>query len=169
MIVRWRFVDKALFFSPWSAILTLKAGTLEEYSLLDRWGEPGRAPAALLLESCFQSARWLVEASSAFTLSCAPVEITHWRAPPGLRPSERFCVFLRVDGRDAERIHFTLRQKTLLPSAPVPMMEAWQTASEDDGRFTCAFLPLNTLDSPADRACLWQEIGQESEVCRAFS
>jgi hypothetical protein len=157
--VRWRCVDTALFFSPWEAILTLKAGTLEEYSLLERWGEPGRVPAALLLEGCFQSARWLVEASSAFAVSCAPVEITHWRAPPGLRPGERFCAFLRVSGRDAEHIHFALRQKILAPLDPAPTLDAWPDA--DDGRFTCAFTPLSAWDSPADRADLWQEIRRE--------
>ncbi|MDR0441671.1 MAG: hypothetical protein LBI59_11950 [Candidatus Accumulibacter sp.] len=157
--MRWRFTDKALFFSPWAAILTLKAGTLEEYSLLERWGEPGRAPAAFLLESCFQSARWLVEASSAFALSCAPVEVAHWRALPGPRPGERFCAFLRVTGRDSAQIRFALRQKILAPGEDAPAPDAWPAVGEDDGRFTCAFTPLSAWDSPADRACLWQEIG----------
>ncbi|MDR3213472.1 MAG: hypothetical protein LBT71_06090 [Azoarcus sp.] len=158
--MRWRFPDKALFFSPWESILTLKAGSLEEYSLLDRWGEQGCVPSALLLESCIQSARWLVEASSSFVLSCEPVDIAHWQAPPGLRPGERFCALLRVTARDAEYIHLVLRQKILAPNEPLPALQAWQdTDKGDDGGVTCAFVPLQTRHLPADRACLWRELG----------
>ncbi|MDR1887925.1 MAG: hypothetical protein LBQ81_00820 [Zoogloeaceae bacterium] len=158
--MHWRFVDKALFFSPWEAILTLKAGSLEEYSLLERWGEPRRAPALLLLETCVQSARWLIEASSGFSLSGDPVEITRWNALPGLRPGERFCAGLRVVTRDAGHIRFSLRQKILAPAEEAPSAQTWQgtTENDDDGSLICAFTPLEPRHLPADRACLWQEM-----------
>jgi hypothetical protein len=155
--LRWRFTDKVLFFSPWETILTLKAGSLEEYSLLDRWGEPGRAPPVLLLESCIQSARWLVEASSAFTLSCDPIDIACWRVPSGLQPGERYCIWLRVAERESGCIRFALRQKILAPGESPPAPEAWKDA-EEDGLLVCAFAPLHIRCPPASRACLWQEI-----------
>jgi hypothetical protein len=157
--VRWRFTDKILFFSPWEAILTLKAGSLEEYSLLERWGEPGRAPATLLLEACVQSARWLVEASSEFTRSCDPVEITHWQTPPGLRPGERFCALLRVEAREAEHIRFRVGQKILAPGESPPPIEAIRAAVDGvSASLLCALTPLDDRHLPADRACLWREI-----------
>jgi hypothetical protein len=155
--LRWRFTDKALFFSPWKAILMLKAGSLEEYSLLDRWGEPGRAPPVLLLESCVQSARWLVEASSAFTLSCDPTDITCWKVPPGLRSGERYCTWLRVAERKSGSIRFVLRQKILAPGESPPAAEAWEDA-EEEGALVCTFASLEARCPPADRACLWREI-----------
>ena len=156
--MRWQLTDKALFFSSWDALLMLKAGSLEEYSLLERWGEPGQAPAALLLESCIQSARWLVEASSSFTLSCEPREIIFWNAIPGLLPGERFCAFLQVTERNPAQISFSLRQKRILPGDALPDMDFWQSPGEMDGALSCALTPLDAWYSPADRACLWREI-----------
>lgn len=156
--MRWRFVDKALHFVPWEAILTLKAGSLEEYSLLERWGEPGRAPGLLALETCIQSARWLVEASSGFALTCDPVEIALWRAVPGLRPGERFCAFLRIDARDDKHVHFALGQKTVPPGEAPPGVDFWREARQTAGRLSCRLTPLERRCLPADRACLWEEI-----------
>jgi hypothetical protein len=156
--VRWRFPDKALSFSPWESILTLKAGSLEEYSLLNIWGESACAPASLLLEGCIQSARWLVEASSSFSLSCEPAEITFWQAPSGLRPGERFCMFLRVAERGSKYVRFILRQKILLPNEPPPAPEIWQVGDRIDGVLTCTLTPLSEHYLPVDRASLWQEI-----------
>ena len=156
--MRWQFTDKALFFAPWESILTLKAGSLEEYSLLERWGEPGQAPAALLLESFLQSARWLIEASSSFTLSAVPLEVDYWKALPGLRPGERFCAFLRVTERSRARVRFALRQGRVPPGKEPPGIDIWQTPAEDDGILTCALTPLEHWYLPGDRRCLWQEI-----------
>ncbi|MDR3054310.1 MAG: hypothetical protein LBU53_02760 [Zoogloeaceae bacterium] len=156
--MRWQLTDKALFFAPWQSILTLKAGSLEEYSLLERWGEPGQAPATLLLESFFQSARWLIEASSSFTLSCVPLEIDYWNVLPGLKPGERFCAFLRVTEHNRERVRFALRQGRIPPGKKAPGIDLWQSATDDDGVLTCALAPLEQWYLPLDRACLWQEI-----------
>jgi hypothetical protein len=158
--VRWRFTDRALFFAPWSAILTLKAGSLEEYSLLERWGEFGRVPAALPLAACVEAARWLIEASSDFTLSGDPAEIACWNAVPGLRPGERFCAFLRVEGRDDTRVRFAVRQRVMPVGALLPDPASWegQGAEWAGSVLTCALTPLAARCSPADRAILWREI-----------
>ena len=157
--MRWRFADKVLAFAPWQAIVTLKAGSLEEYSLLDRWGSPGQAPAILTLEACIQSARWLVEASSAFSQTIEPLEISRWQVMAGLRPGERLRVRLRVTSHSAERIGFHAWQDRLLPgqtdAGPGARPHA---ADEPDMDFSAALTPLAGHCLPADRACSWREL-----------
>ena len=64
--MRWRFTDRVERFEPWRAIETRKAVSLEEYSLLERFGREGAFPESLVLECCVEAARWLVAASSGF-------------------------------------------------------------------------------------------------------
>jgi hypothetical protein len=168
--MRWRFTDKVLAFVPWRAIVTLKAGSLEEYSLLERWGVPAEAPSALVLEACIQSGRWLVEASSAFSQTIEPLEIPCWRVMEGLRPGERLRVSLRVEERSEERIRFKVWQERLLPgqaetcaggvSSESPMSTACDLphTAEPDLLFTAALMPLEERSLPLDRECLWQEL-----------
>jgi len=161
--MRWRFTDKVLSFTPWQAVVTLKAGSLEEYSLLERWGRPGEAPAVLVLEACIQSARWLVEASSAFSQNIEPLEIVHWRVMDGLRPGERLRISLRVEERSAEHICFKAWQERLLPGqvcASVSSSPACDSpdAAEPDLLFSAALVPLAERFLPRDRECLWQEL-----------
>lgn len=156
--MRWRFTDKALFFKPWERIVTVKAGSLEEYCLLEPWGETGRSPAALLLESCVQTARWLVEASSAFTLSCALREIACWQAMDGLRPGERYCAALRVTERSGTHLSLALRQARVMPGEALPGTDFQQCEGDADGVFTVSFTPLEEWHAPGDRECLWREM-----------
>ena len=156
--MRWRFTDKALFFEPWASIVTVKAGSLEEYSLLERWGETGKAPASLLLESCVQAARWLVEASSAFTLSCDLREIDAWQCLDGLRPGERYCVFLRVTERSGDHVALAARQMRVLPGGALPGPEFRQSEGREDGRFSVSLAPLAERYLPGDRESLWREL-----------
>ncbi|MCL2591452.1 MAG: hypothetical protein FWD67_11435 [Betaproteobacteria bacterium] len=155
--MRWRFVDKAVFFAPWKAIAIIKAGSLEEYKLLERWGENGLAPASLLLESCVQAARWLVEASSSFSLTCDLQEVGFWRATEGLRPGERYWAFLQVVERGDESLTLALRQKRLLPGEG-PLDSDASYNGEADGRFSVSLTHLAARNLPHDRECLWQEI-----------
>ena len=162
--MRWRFTDKALLFAPWEYIATVKAGSLEEYSLLERWGETGKAPGSLLLESAVQAARWLVEASSSFTHSCVLREINHWRATDGLRPGERFCVFLRVTERSGEHLSLALRQKRVMPGERLPetafreQPDDTGRADDADGLFSVSLTPLKDWYLPGDRETLWREL-----------
>jgi len=167
--MRWRFTDKVLSFTPWQAVVTLKAGSLEEYSLLERWGRPGEAPVVLALEACIQSARWLVEASSAFSQSIEPLEIAHWRVMEGLRPGERLRISLRVEERSAEHICFKVWQERLLPgqtevcasvSSGASMSPACDLpdAAEPDLLFSAALVPLEERFLPRDREYLWREL-----------
>lgn len=156
--MRWRFTDKVLAFAPWQTIVTLKAGSLEEYSLLERWGRPGEAPAILTLEAGIQSARWLVEASSSFRQTIEPLEISSWRVTAGLRPGERWRVCLRVDERSSERISFNARQERLLPGAPLLPADDFSEAAAPDLFFSAALMPLAERCLPLDRECLWREL-----------
>jgi len=157
--MRWRFADKVLAFAPWQAIVTLKAGSLEEYSLLERWGRPGEAPAILTLEACIQSARWLVEASSAFSQTIEPLEISRWPVMAGLRPGERLRVSLRVISRSAEHLGFNAWQERLLPGQTDSGPDASpHAASEPDLHFRAALAPLAGYCLPRDRACSWREL-----------
>ncbi|MDR2208961.1 MAG: hypothetical protein LBE22_08335 [Azoarcus sp.] len=158
--MRWRLVDKAISFTPWEAIAIIKAGSLEEYSLLERWGERGLAPASLLLESCVQAARWLVETSSSFSLTCDLQEVGFWHAMEGLRPGERYWVFLRVVERGNESLTLSLRQKRLLPGQGVPEPD-FRCDGEADGMFSVSLTHLAARYLPRDRECLWQEIRHE--------
>ena len=157
--MRWRFTDKVLAFEPWHTIVTLKAGTLEEYGLLERWGNPGEAPAILALEACIQSARWLTEASSAFSQTIEPLEISHWQVMEGLRPGECLRVNLHVEERSAERIHFRAWQARLAPGADVSVPPANDdTPSAANLLFSAALMPLAEYALPFGRECLWREL-----------
>lgn len=73
--MRWRFADRIDEFHPWASIRGRKGISLEEYSLLERFGRPGVLPETLVLESCMHFARWLVAASSEWRQSCLLAEI----------------------------------------------------------------------------------------------
>ncbi len=156
--MRWRFTDRALFFEPWEGIMTVKAGSLEEYSLLERWGEPGQAPPALLLESCVHAAHWLVEASSSFTLSCDLLAIDYWRSMEGLRPGERYCVLLLAVERRESQMTLAAHHWRVKPGGELPDAGIRPDRTEAAGLFSVAFAPLEERHIPEDRACLWREL-----------
>jgi hypothetical protein len=156
--VRWRFTDKVLHFAAWESLLTLKAGSLEEYCLPECLGLPKGVPAVLLMESCLQSARWLVEASSGFSLSCELLDIERWQVAPGLEPGERYCAFVRVRTRDNTTIDLALRQKIVRAGEALPDEAYWRDDSQDDAWFVCTFVPLDERCPPDDRASLWGEM-----------
>jgi len=64
--VRWRFVDRIDRWEPWRSIAVRKAISLEEYSVLDRFGRRGVFPESLAIEICVQAGRWLAVRSSEF-------------------------------------------------------------------------------------------------------
>ena len=73
--MRWRFADRIDAFEPWKMIRGRKGISLEESSLLERFGRPGVMPESLVLEVCVHFARWLVAASSDWQESCLLTEI----------------------------------------------------------------------------------------------
>jgi 3-hydroxymyristoyl/3-hydroxydecanoyl-(acyl carrier protein) dehydratase len=77
--MRWRFVDRVTSFEPWKRMIARKAISLEEYSLLKPFGRKGTFPESLMLESCVESVRWLVAASSGFTQVCILCEVSDFQ------------------------------------------------------------------------------------------
>jgi hypothetical protein len=154
--MRWNFVDRIIKFEPWHNIAALKAGSLEEYSLMERWGQAGQAPAVLSLESSVQAARWLVEASSAFVHSLELLELEGWAADEGLRPGERLFSDVRLTEKGADgRLTFGVRQKRLAPAESCPTQ-----LSPEGGEYQIKGR-LNLLADkcrPDDRQCLWHDM-----------
>lgn len=154
--MRWRFVDRILSFEPWTRTAALKACSLEEYNLLERWGQPGLAPGILALESGIQAARWLVEASSGFTDSMDVREISRWRAGEGLRPGERLRMDVAVAGISGSDIRFSVRLTRCGPGEPVQADPGG--TEEPELVFTASLVPLQGRDEPGDREALWNEL-----------
>jgi hypothetical protein len=67
--MKWRMVDRVLAFQPWQSLTAVKAVSFEELTLLERWGRPASLPPSLCLEAGVEAVRWLVAASSGFTLA----------------------------------------------------------------------------------------------------
>ncbi len=67
--MHWRFIDRVDSFEPWKEIAGTKAISFEEVSLLKPFGRKGDFPEALVLECCVELVRWLVAASSGFSLA----------------------------------------------------------------------------------------------------
>ncbi len=64
--MRWRLVDRVDSIDPWKEIAGRKAVSLEEYSLLERFGAEGEIPATMLIGAFAELGRWLFMASSGF-------------------------------------------------------------------------------------------------------
>ena len=64
--MKFRLVDRILSWTPHQRIRGLKAVSFEEYSLKAAWGEEGRLPETLLLESVLQLGNWLILLSTDF-------------------------------------------------------------------------------------------------------
>ena len=154
--MRWRFVDRILFFEPWKRLIALKACSLEEYSLLERWGRPGIAPGILILESGIQAARWLVEASSGFASGMDVREISRWRAEEGLSPGERLRMDVTVAAISGDDIHFSVRLTRIAPGDPGQAEP--REAGEPGLVFAASLAPLQGRDVPRDREALWNEL-----------
>lgn len=171
--MRWRFVDKILSFQPWIFIVALKLGTLEEYYLLERWGEKTKGPVILILESALQAALWLVEASSDFTLSFWPSQISRFEAPLGLAPGEGLVWLIETSEKSERSIGFrakVLRLKGeeslnkifshLKNSFSIDLFTTkdWPD-SQEEFTFCGDFVPLSPLVQPQKRCALWLELG----------
>ncbi|MDR1085892.1 MAG: hypothetical protein LBP22_13815 [Deltaproteobacteria bacterium] len=119
--MRWLFIDRILDFKPWEHIGVLKLGTLEEYFLLERWGEPAKSPGLILLESAIQAADWLVEASSDFSLTFSLKELYDFKSLRGLGPAEGLVWFIRVAA--AEKSHLELVAQSYRCSEATDVLE----------------------------------------------
>lgn len=66
MQMKFRLIDKITGFKKYEWIETVKAISLEEYSLLEPWGRKGAFPETLILQIAVESAALFAAASSEF-------------------------------------------------------------------------------------------------------
>ncbi len=143
--MRWRFADRIDEFQAWVFIQGRKGVSLEEYSLLERFGRPGVFPEILTLETCIHFSRWLVERSSEFTQSCliAQVENFTFSTPAGMGDNLKISVYLTDHQEDQMGV---------------------QCRVESDGRdialggLRLNRVPFGTLQDSETRRILWQEL-----------
>jgi hypothetical protein len=179
--LRWRLVDRVVFFQPWEKIAVVKQGTFEEYRLMERWGCPNIGPPLFLLESAFQAAAWLVEASTDFEMTSRPIEVERFAALPGLAPGEGLLWRLTVAGKTSETVDFkatsirfdrTVDQAAAAaaeasslsrsPIAAATDASAYDASTYDSSTcglsFKAAITPLSDLNRPEYRRALWAEL-----------
>jgi hypothetical protein len=151
--MRWGLVDRILGYERWALLTALKLGTFEEYRLLERWGEGPRGPAALLMESAIQAARWLVEASTGFASSILIDEL-QGPAPRGLGPGEGIVWTVRTAGPSGGRASFTVLAARAFATGP----DGPETPEGEGLIFSGPLTPLEELDEPERREALWREL-----------
>ena len=86
--MKFRFVDKILSWTPHQRITGLKAVSFEEYCLKEPFGEEGRLPETLLLESLLQLGNWLVLLSTDFQQTGMVIRMSEVRFHDYLLPGQ---------------------------------------------------------------------------------
>jgi hypothetical protein len=143
--MRWRFVDRITAFEPWARIAGRKAASLEEYSLLERFGRPVEIPETLILESAVQLAAWLVVKSSGGLQTALLDEVSGLRFAGRVGAGGVIETVARVERRDVDRLAV-----------------AWESRRDGrpvcDGRMTLALVPFPALCDPERIDPLWREL-----------
>jgi 3-hydroxymyristoyl/3-hydroxydecanoyl-(acyl carrier protein) dehydratase len=143
--MRWRFVDKITAMDPWRRITGIKAIGLEEYCLLEPLGREYVLPESLVIECCVELARWLVTASSSFSLIALLSEI------------DGFAFARPAEGGEVLEIHANLLGRSVAGvSVECSVMARGRAVAA--GRLTLDSLPL--LDGPEreELAGRWREL-----------
>ncbi len=143
--MRWRFIDRIEAYEPWMRIGGRKAISLEEYHLLDVLGRKGVFPESLVLESCVHLVRWLVGASSDFSLSSTLLEVERFAFEHETHPGAVLTVTATVLDKQDD---------TLKVSCNV--MSGNRRCGH--GVITCALIPLADIASVEDSRTLWREL-----------
>jgi len=143
--VRWRLLDHVNDLVPWVRISGRKAVSLEEYLLLEPFGRQGFLPESLILACCVELARWLVAASSGFSLTATLSEVREFRVdePAGIGQ------LLDLTGRARTRRRDELELECRVTSMAEPVA---------GGTITVAFMPTNECFDPTALETLWGEL-----------
>ena len=143
--MRWRLVDHMSDFAPWVTISGRKAISLEEYLLLEPFGRQGFLPESLILESCVELARWLVGASSAFSLTATLSEVGEFRVDEPAGIGQLLDLTARVRNRRPDDLELECR----VTSAAKPAAQ---------GTITVAFMPASECFDRAALEATWGEL-----------
>ncbi|MCB1193935.1 MAG: hypothetical protein H7A23_13290 [Leptospiraceae bacterium] len=143
--MKWRFVDKIIFFESWKRIKALKAVSLEEYYILKPLGREGILPETLLMESSLQLARWFLEKSSEFTLSFVDFEIENFTIIEEVLMGESITMEVEMESKNP-------KEMTFLSKASIrDKMVAF-------GDITIQITNISLLHNKERRALLWEGI-----------
>lgn len=143
--MRWRLVDHISDFVPWASIAGRKAISLEEYLLLEPFGRRGFLPESLILEGCVELSRWLVAASSGFSLTATLREVRAFRLdePAGIGQ------LLDLTAQVRSRRPGDLALECCVTSAGKPVAQ---------GAMTVGFMPARECFDPTALEAMWGEL-----------
>lgn len=143
--MRWRLLDHMNDLVPWVTISGRKAVSLEEYLLLEPFGRQGVLPEILILEGCVELSRWLVAASSGFSLTATLSEVREFRVrePAGIGQLLDLTAQVRNRGRD------DLELECRVTSATRPVAQ---------GTITVSFMPTNECFDRTAVEAMWGEL-----------
>ena len=154
--MHWRFVDRILEFDPWEALRSRKTVSFEEYTLLERHGRAGAFPECLVVESCVESVRWLVAASSGFESVSALAEVGDFSFRREIGMGDALEIAVIVHEHDGNRIQVECRvclaAKRNVTESIVPETVVAQ------GTLVLEMVPLLESFEREDIIILWDEI-----------
>jgi 3-hydroxyacyl-[acyl-carrier-protein] dehydratase len=104
--MKFRLVDKITSWDRWRTITGIKAGSFEEYSLKEAFGDKPRLPEVLVLESFLQLGNWLIVLSSDFQQMGMVVRISQIRFLDHLLPGQRLELEVRLTRRHEDGFEF---------------------------------------------------------------
>lgn len=104
--MKFRMVDRILAWQPRRSIRGTKTVSFEEYQLKAPFGDQGRLPEMLVLESFFQLANWLIVLSSDFTQMGLAVRAQHVAFEGPVGPGERMDMAIAVRRYRADGVLF---------------------------------------------------------------
>jgi hypothetical protein len=143
--MRWRMVDRIREVAPWDCIRGVKCVSLEEYDLLKPFGSAGVLPRSLVLESCVELVRRLVEFSSDFTQTGMPAGLSEFQFVGDAGMADALAITARVQTRSRE---YVLAQcEARIESATVAR-----------GAILLRLLPLAESFDPEQVRGMWREL-----------
>lgn len=154
--MRWRFVDRILDFEPWATLRSLKAVSFEEYNLLERHGRAGAFPECLVLESCVESVRWLVAASSGFESAAMLVEVSEFRFMREAGMGDRIEIEVKVLERAGNELRVECRAAAAAKRGAQSLPSLDRTVAQ--GALVLETVPLSESFEREDMLVLWNEI-----------
>jgi len=143
--VRWRMLDHMNDLVPWVAISGRKAVSLEEYLLLEPFGRQGFLPESLILESCVELIRWLVAASSGFSLTATLNEVREFRVDEPAGIGQVLELTARVRSRRPDDLELECRVR----SATKPVGQ---------GTITVSLVPTGECFDPTALEAIWGQL-----------
>lgn len=143
--MQWRLIDRITSFQAWHELRADKVVSLEEYYLRERLGQPGELPETLLFEACIQAARWLIAASSGFTLNALVESVSGFTIKQTLGPGEKCNIAIMINDRNLQNVTVVCRGH----------IEEEEILG---GEIVMTVVPLEDYWIPGERESLWSEL-----------